>query len=209
MTVLIPEKDEYLVPMAIIDGILPSKNTVKSTYESANRSGLFLYSPELSTDFNAFESITGFVNSLERKISNNSPEVSDMFNDESLHHYIITQNILNSNYLEKEDSKIGINFPSLIKNVLNYPDNPNYCINIIVDPHSNMRKEKLKRYVFLWENISKFVSLKRKEYSNFDKYQDFCSELFDEINETYTNPIESTLKKMSLNGSFPGTRIFP
>lgn len=199
MVILIPYCDELLTPMAIVDGFLPEKESLVSACRLYSQTGLPRNHENLSA-MHTFRDLSLSVNAMEARPAHKQIRPN-------LHQYLIRYKGTVADVVKAVEHRGGPLLNRLGK-VLSDALDPNYCINIIADPHTR-DFDRLRQYVFFWISATRFGLTEKSQFTDYDGYVQLCDELFSRIDRVYSDPIGAGLETLvrTENTMFSGERI--
>ncbi|MCP4603469.1 MAG: hypothetical protein GY847_23615 [Proteobacteria bacterium] len=212
MAIIIPDDpDFYFFPMAVVDGFMPDKATSESVLRSHTAVGLRRYvNDTFSSALEGYNRLGELINSMEGKITSGRTEKTHGHALSNLHQFVLSHDLSSG---PKNKPGRGSDPGTLLyqmKELLPQAGNPEYCINILVDPH-DLNQDRLKRYLFLWLNTVNLRVAEKHEYRDYERYVNLCDGLFERINAVYDDPIkaalESTVRDSKID--FAGFKLSP
>lgn len=175
MTIIYHDKTDE-IPIAVVDGYMPSVKDIERQYNIIKRCGL--PDPNESkgaSAYNKFEAILEQVNDYHK-----------LEFDSSIDHFLFfhMRSIGNNNPTLKNTSFIH----DILTPILTPEKRPDYCVNIVLSNNSD-NWCKLKFYILDWMSISGFQLKDNSQYDNFSRYNVNCQKLMKSAIAFYNNPL--------------------
>lgn len=181
MSILYYDKNTPGYQIAIVDGTIPIAKIVNNKIVDLERCMLGSYRTG-TTNFDRFMKISNEVGALASRDKNTT----------NLHfgveHLIVRIN--SKRNVERTISRDMIT--SILELSFSTINDPNYCMNIIVDKHGLKDETALERYIYFWIGGTGFESTKRTE-SDYYSFKNTMEPLFSYVYDIYENPIRYIL----------------